>query len=155
MQRFLTFVVISSLLGLAGCAAGLPQGKRADYSDLPGTRDMAKGPGLVSGDHYTSDQGGGTLLYSDDKPQKSLFGSVASHRRDSSAAVGAGASSTPASLQGTATASPSGNADYSDFQRFEAYQKFKRLPESSPQKQRFEDWKKWQQYRQWDQKRTQ
>ena len=148
MQSTYAITGLVMLLGLAGCASGLPHGKQVDYDNLPGERDTASGPGLLSGDHYDKSNGGGTLLYSDKHPDKSVFGSV----RNRSAQASATASTPPASTGGQATGS---QQDFQDFQQFQAYKHFRQLPADSPAKQRFHDWKEWQEYKQWQKQQAQ
>ncbi len=145
MQRTVIFAASLLSFGLAGCASGLPQGQQTSYSDLPGARDMAKGPGLLSGDHYDKSNGGGTLLYSDAHPGKSVFGSVHSRSERAKAAPSQDA-------VGSATAhgaSAGSKQDFRDFRNFQAYKHFQQLPADSPEKQRFHNWQEWQEYKQW------
>lgn len=139
--------MLLAALGTAGCASGLPHGQQTDYSDLPGTSDSAKGPGLLSGGHYDKSNGGGTLLYSDDHPEKSVFGSA--RHRSEQAAAGENAQA-PAAATPTKTGSPS---EFEDFRKFEAYKHFQQLPSDSPEKKRFKDWQEWQEYKQWQRQR--
>ncbi len=145
MQSTYAITGLVMLLGLAGCASGMPHGKQVDYDNLPGERDTASGPGLLSGDHYDKSNGGGTLLYSDKHPDKSVFGSV----RNRSAQASATTSTRPASTGGQASGSQQ------DFRQFQAYKHFRQLPADSPAKQRFHDWKEWQEYKQWQKQKAQ
>ena len=138
-------------LGLAGCASGLPHGKQADYDNLPGENDSAQGPGLLSGHHYDKSNGGGTLLYSDDHPDKSVFGSL----RDRSKQGGAAPEAAAAGSTGASGSTTRSRQDFQDFQQFQAYKHFQQLPADSPEKKRFRDWKEWQEYKQWQKQQQQ
>ncbi|WP_423823960.1 hypothetical protein V5738_08325 [Salinisphaera sp. SPP-AMP-43] len=125
--------------------------QQPDYDDLPGTRDMASGPGLLSGGHYDRANGGGTLLYSDDKPDQSVFGSA--QRAGDTAAPKAKRPNEPPAEK---SPSPERQAsEFSDFREFQAYERFQKLPEDSAEKQRFEQWQQWQQYQRWEKRQQQ
>lgn len=142
MQSTYAIMGLVMLLGLAGCASGFPHGKQVDYDNLPGENDAANGPGLLSGDHYDKSNGGGTLLYSDKHPDKSVFGSVRKKVEQDRASQSAGVMAD----KGKATGS---KQDFQDFQNFRAYKHFQQLPADSPEKKRFQNWKEWQDYKQW------
>lgn len=154
MQRSVIIAIVLIAAGLAGCTSGPPRAHQTDYDDLPGTRDMASGPGLLSGKHYDRSNGGGTLLYSDDKPDQSVFGSA--QRADDTAAAKPARSPDRQESPAEKSAVPSGQAaEFSDFRQFQAYERFQKLPEDSAEKQRFEQWQKWQQYKRWENRQQQ
>ncbi|MES1954743.1 hypothetical protein SAHY_09173 [Salinisphaera hydrothermalis EPR70] len=147
MRSTYAIIGLAMSLGLAGCASGLPHGKPVDYNNLPGENDSAQGPGLLSGDHYDKSDGGGTLLYSDNHPSKSVFGSLRDRNKPGQAPTenaGQGSSQTSASAARS-------QQDFQNFQDFQAYKHFQQLPPDSPEKQRFKDWKEWQEYKKWKQ----
>ncbi|MGN8157297.1 hypothetical protein ACS8Y6_10825 [Salinisphaera sp. RV14] len=151
MQSTYAITGLVMLLGLAGCASGFPHGKQVDYDNLPGENDSAKGPGLLSGDHYDASDGGGTLLYSDKNPQKSVFGSVRSQRSNSDQ----GQSASNASGGSPSASGAGANGSFSDFKQFQEYEHFKNLPANSPEKQRFQTFQQWKEYKRWERQQKQ
>lgn len=152
------FILSAAVIGLAGCLSG--QALASGY--LPGSNDMAQGPGLLSGGHYDKSNHGGTVLFSTNKNKSAYVHSgdiksgSYSHKVQSASQAGSGQATNeprhPTSHATEAAAKARGHgtntqghssSSYQRFKSFQRYQQFKNLPRNSPQRRKFRRWLKW------------
>ncbi|WP_111745740.1 hypothetical protein [Salinisphaera orenii] len=154
ITRRLSWVAVA--LGLAGCLAGPAQA----VGYLPGSGEMAQGPGVLSMGHYDKANNGGTVLFSTNDKQSALVhpGDITGDQSGSGATPGPNVAVKPSARQGTSAIglgnrSPSSSRSDDEHQQFKSFQRFKRyqqyrhfknLPADSSTRKKFRRWKKWQ-----------